>query len=155
MTPHFRKVALLAASLGLLLSLFLALRRQDDEPATTAQTVSTPGTTAETTTAPATTAPATTASTLSKLPAAVRIRLDVRSTEPGLIRRIPVKRGREVVIVVRADLSDQVHLHGYDLMAEVAPGKPARIQFIAVTPGRFEVELEDRGTLLADLEVRP
>ncbi len=85
----------------------------------------------------------------------MRIQFTVASSNPGLIRRFSVRQGRKVAIVVRSDLSDHVHLHGYDLMADVAPGSPARIQFEADTPGRFEMELEDRGLQIADLEVRP
>ncbi len=157
MNPQFRKIALITASLGLLLSLFLALRPQDDEVTLipTMRTTKTPPTIAPTTTAPETTAPATTAQTPPRPPALVRIGLEVRSAEPGLVRRFSVKQGREVAIVVRSDLSDHIHLHGYDLMADVAPGSPARIQFVADTPGRFELELEDRGLQIADLEVRP
>ncbi len=59
------------------------------------------------------------------------------------------------MLVVRADVSDHVHLHGYDLMADVAPGAPARLRFTADVPGRFEVELEDLGVPIADLQVRP
>jgi heme/copper-type cytochrome/quinol oxidase subunit 2 len=66
-----------------------------------------------------------------------------------------VKQGRQVRFVVRADVSDHVHVHGYDLMHDVAPGKPAQIAFRATVPGQFEVELEDRGLQIAELEVRP
>ena len=85
----------------------------------------------------------------------MRIQFTVASSNPGVIRRFSVKKGRKVAMVVRSDLSDHIHLHGYDLMADVAPGSPARIQFVADTPGRFEIELEDRGVQIADLEVRP
>ena len=71
------------------------------------------------------------------------------------MRRYSVKQGRKVVIVVRTELADHVHLHGYDLMADVGPGKPATIRFTATAPGRFEIELEDRGLEIAELEVRP
>ena len=162
MNPQFRKVALIAAALGLLLSLFLALGPQDDDTAAPA-TPATPTTTAATTTAPETTAPATTAEpppattapTPPRLPALVRIRLEVRSAEPGLVRRFSVKEGRQVAIIVRSELSDHIHLHGYDLMADVAPGAPGTIRFTADVPGRFELELEDRGVQIAELEVRP
>ena len=66
-----------------------------------------------------------------------------------------VGQGDRVRIVVRADVSDHVHLHSYDLMADVAPGRPARIQFVANVPGVFECELEDAGTLLFHLEIVP
>ena len=67
--------------------------------------------------------------------------------------RPAVTQGDPVLIVVRADVSDEVHVHSYDLMADVAPGKPARIRFVADVAGVFEVELEDAGRLLFQLEV--
>jgi heme/copper-type cytochrome/quinol oxidase subunit 2 len=66
-----------------------------------------------------------------------------------------VKQGDRVEIVVTSDVADHVHLHGYDIMRDVAPGKTARIRFRANVPGRFEVELEDRGVQIADLTVKP
>ena len=73
----------------------------------------------------------------------------------GGIQRATVEQGKKVAIVVGSDVADEVHLHGYDKMADVAPGKPARLVFVASIPGRFEVELEDRGLQIADIEVRP
>jgi hypothetical protein len=64
-------------------------------------------------------------------------------------------QGERVRIVVRADVSDEVHLHGYDLTADVAPGAPARIAFVANAAGVFEVELEDAGEPLFALEIVP
>jgi hypothetical protein len=165
-SPRTRKVALIAASLGFLLSLFLALRPQEEEePAATASTAAAttaPPTTSATTTAPATTAPATTTepppatTTKPPPPRPQTIRIIVGGGRPvGGIRRATIERGTRVVLVVVSDVSDHVHLHGYDVMVDVAPGSPARLPFRATVPGRFEVELEDRGILLADLEVRP
>jgi hypothetical protein len=147
-SPDFRKVALIAAGLGLLVSLFFALRPGDDEGATPATT------TVATTTAPATTETHA-ATTAPKPPDVVTIRIAIPSDTAPEVRRYSVKQGRKVVIVVRTELSDHVHLHGYDLMADVGPGKPATIRFTATAPGRFEIELEDRGLEFAELEVRP
>ena len=69
--------------------------------------------------------------------------------------RPSARQGDEVLIVVRGDVSDEVHVHGYDLMAEVAPDEPARIRFVADVAGVFEVELEDAGTVLFQLEITP
>jgi hypothetical protein len=153
--PNFRKVALIAASLGLLLSLFIALRPDDEEetaPTTTVATTTAPATTeteppATTTEPPATTAP--------QPPDVVTIRIAIPSDTAPEVRRYSVAKDRKVVIVVRTELSDHVHLHGYDLMADVGPGQPATIRFTASAPGRFELELEDRGLEFAELEVRP
>lgn len=73
----------------------------------------------------------------------------------GGIVRESVDKGDRVVLVVRSDVSDHVHLHGYDVVRDVAPGKPARLPFRATIPGRFEVELEDRGLQIADITVDP
>jgi hypothetical protein len=69
--------------------------------------------------------------------------------------RFSVRQGERVRIVVRADVSDHVHLHSYDLMADLAPGEPARIDFVADVAGVFECELEDAGTILFRLEIVP
>ena len=171
MNPHFRKAALIAASLGLLVSLYFALNPRDDDetgPATTAATTTAatepttePATTEVTTTEPTTTAPATTetepppTTTAPAQPEVITVRIAVGPEGVESIRRFSVQRGREVEIVVRSALSDHVHVHGYDLMADVAPGAPATIRFTADVPGRFEIELEDRGLPIAELEVRP
>ena len=72
----------------------------------------------------------------------------------GGIARPSVKRNDRVVLVVRSDLADEVHLHGYDISRPVAAGGRARLTFVAKIPGRFEVELEDRGIQIAELTVR-
>ena len=63
--------------------------------------------------------------------------------------------GARVRIIVHADVSDEVHLHGYDLMSDVTLEQPARIDFVADVPGVFECELEDAGIPLFELEVSP
>jgi hypothetical protein len=65
-----------------------------------------------------------------------------------------------VRIVVAADAPDEIHLHGYDITREAAPGKPARFVFIADLEGVFEFEshtAEDAGLepLVARLVVNP
>jgi hypothetical protein len=144
--PDFRKVALIAAGLGLLVSLFFALRPNDDE---TAATQSTPATTE----APATTSepPPTT-----QAPQVVGLEYVIVDGEPqGGIARDSVDRGQALEITVTSDVADEVHVHGYDLMADIAPGAPATIRFEADAPGRFEIELENSGIQIAELEVRP
>jgi hypothetical protein len=69
--------------------------------------------------------------------------------------RSTVTQGERIRILVRADVTDEVHLHGYDLRADVALGDPARIDFVAEVAGVFECELEDSGTLLFRLEIVP
>jgi hypothetical protein len=79
----------------------------------------------------------------------------VNGVARGGIVRARVSQGDEVVLVVRSDVADEIHLHGYDLSTEVAAGGTARLPFTATIPGRFEVELESRSTQIADLTVEP
>jgi hypothetical protein len=89
-------------------------------------------------------------------PAVVQVTIIVLGGKPvGGIRRVTVAKNRQVVLLVRSDVSDHIHLHGYDVMRDVAPGKPARLAFRATIPGRFEVELEDRKLQIADITVNP
>lgn len=69
-------------------------------------------------------------------------------------RRVRVNRGQKVRIRVEADRDEEVHLHGYDLSADVAPGRPAVIEFTADAPGVFEVELEQAKLKLFELQVQ-
>jgi heme/copper-type cytochrome/quinol oxidase subunit 2 len=58
-----------------------------------------------------------------------------------------------VTVRVTSDVADEIHVHGYDLKQDVEAGSTAEISFTADIPGVFEVELENAGFKLADLEV--
>jgi hypothetical protein len=161
MNPDFRKVALIAAVLGFAVALFLALRPGDDEPAPA--TSAAPATTQAATTRAATTEAATTAPATTEAPPATTapaapttIAIVVGAGQPtGGIQRVTLSKGEKVALVVTSDVADEIHLHGYDLSADVAAGGSATIRFTADTVGRFEVELEERGVQLAELQVTP
>ena len=73
---------------------------------------------------------------------------------------IEVEQGERVRIVVASDAPDEIHLHGYDIEHEAAPGAPARFNFTANAEGVFEMEshtAEDAGLepLVARLVVNP
>jgi hypothetical protein len=78
----------------------------------------------------------------------------------GDAKTIRVAKNDIVRIVVSSDVPDEIHLHGYDIEKEAAPGKPARFRFKADAEGAFELEshaAEDAGEepLLAHLFVGP
>jgi hypothetical protein len=73
----------------------------------------------------------------------------------GGIKRPKLAKGEKVVLVIRSDAGEAVHVHGYDVEKPLTPGKPLRIPITANRPGRFEVELHHPDVLLAVLEVRP
>ncbi len=119
------------------------------------------GTTTETTTRTQPTISTTTDTTVSTTPTVVvhqptvvRVQVVGGAPQGGIVRET-VHKGDRVQLVVTSDVADHVHLHGYDIMRNVAAGGTVRIRFRATVPGRFEVELEDRGAQIADLTVRP
>lgn len=69
----------------------------------------------------------------------------------GGVRRESVDVGAKVTMIVEGVTDEQVHVHGYDLYIE--PEGPFTLEFDALIPGRFEVELEQSGQLLIELTV--
>lgn len=67
--------------------------------------------------------------------------------------RLPVALGEQVTVTVTGDRPDELHLHGYDVTAELVPGTPAELTFDATVPGVFELELHEAGTVLLTLQV--
>ena len=135
-------------ALAALVVLFLVFRPGGDDDGQAAPTTTAATATESTGT---TTEAATTAA-----PKAVQVVVRVRGGKPvdGIVRA-QAKKGDPVVVIVGSDVADEVHVHGYDLMADVAPGKPVRIRFDATLTGRFEIELENRGEQIAQLTVLP
>jgi hypothetical protein len=128
--------------------LFVILRPGDDDDSASSPPPPPPPTASVTT--PTATKPK------PKPPQAARITIVVRGGRPvGGIKRATVAKDKQVVLTVRADVADEVHVHGYDLMKDVAPGAPAVIAFKATIPGRFEAELEERSLQIAELTVNP
>jgi len=116
----------------------------DTETGATVPAVTTTETTSTTTTTDTTAATPTT------------IAIVVKEGRPqGGIKRPTIEKGDKVVVVVRTDAGEEVHLHGYDIEKPVTAGEPVRIPFTANLPGRFELELHHPDALLAVIEVRP
>jgi hypothetical protein len=156
MRPWVRWVAI-AAGLAAVIVLFIVLRPgDDDEDAATGPTptVTETPTPSETSTASETESPTETSSP-SPTPDAVEIEVEVEDGEVQGPGDVEVQQGERVRLVVEADVSDEVHVHGYDLFAEVTPNEPAVIVFRADAPGVFEVELEGAVLPLLELTVTP
>jgi hypothetical protein len=138
--------------------LFLVLRPDDDSAPTAATTPTATTTTQETTTEVTTTVQTTTQESTTTEPSGEtqRVELEVQDGQPvGGIKQVDITQGTLVLLVVRCDSEDQVHVHGYDLEAAVGPGAPARIQFRADIAGVFEVELHELDIQIAELTVSP
>jgi hypothetical protein len=66
-----------------------------------------------------------------------------------------VHQGERVTLNIRSDSRDELHLHGYDLHAQISPDQPASLQFTADRTGRFGLELHKAHAELGALEVYP
>jgi len=110
--------------------------------------------TAPTTTADATTTTETTQTTPASEAKVIMVNV-VKGVPKGGIQRPTVHKGDKVVLVVRTDSGEAVHLHGYNIEKDVLPGQAVRMPFTANIAGRFEVELHPTDALLAVVEVKP
>jgi hypothetical protein len=80
----------------------------------------------------------------------------VRNGKPvGGPRELEYDAGERVYLTVRSDVADEVHVHGYDLSKEVPAGGSVTLSFTADIEGIFEIELEERGEQIAELQVNP
>jgi plastocyanin len=80
----------------------------------------------------------------------------VKGGDPvGGVQELTYTAGDEVRFDVESDVAEEVHVHGYDLIEQVSPGKVASFEFPADIEGGFEVELEGAHVQIAELTVQP
>jgi hypothetical protein len=73
----------------------------------------------------------------------------------GGIAQLTYNKGEEVRFKVDSDVSDEVHMHGYDIMKDVKAGGSVSFDFPATIEGVFEAELEGRKEQILELTVNP
>ena len=73
----------------------------------------------------------------------------------GGIRELTYNKGEQIHFIVDSDVSDEVHMHGYDIMKDVKAGGTVSFDFPASIEGVFEAELEDRKEQIVELTVNP
>jgi FtsP/CotA-like multicopper oxidase with cupredoxin domain len=139
------RIGLLVGTVVVLVLAFVLLSPGDDDelgPATT----------------PTAAAPATTTAVRPPPPPAPTFEtIRVRDGKPvGGVQTITVEKGDRVRIrITSTDTSDEIHLHGYDKYANVAPGRSARVVFTANAEGIYEIELHSSATQIGKLVVEP
>ncbi len=130
-------------------------------PTTTVPTTTVPETTVPTTTVPPTTVPTTTVPETTTPTDERRIDADVIVTAAlanGEVNsdgddRIDVSLGDEIAVTVTSDVAEEIHLHGFDILADIVPGEQTTLAFTADTPGKFEVEFEESGAFIVEFIV--
>jgi hypothetical protein len=73
----------------------------------------------------------------------------------GGIADLAYNKGEQVRFKVDSDVSDEVHMHGYDIMKDVKAGGSVSFDFPASIEGVFEAELEGRKEQILELTVNP
>jgi hypothetical protein len=73
----------------------------------------------------------------------------------GGIAQLTYNKGEEVRFKVDSDVSDEVHMHGYDIGKDVKAGGSVSFDFPATIEGVFEAELEGRKEQILELTVNP
>jgi heme/copper-type cytochrome/quinol oxidase subunit 2 len=132
-----RRIALLVGVIVIAVVAFIALKPSDDKKTTTGAAA--PGTTQAGKPAP---------------PPVTQI--VVKGGKPvGGIKTITVNKGDQVRFTVTSDVSDEIHVHGYNFMKDVKAGGKVSFSFPAKIDGEFEAELESRGEQIIQLVVNP
>jgi hypothetical protein len=73
----------------------------------------------------------------------------------GGIQKLNYTKGEQVRFRVNSDISDEIHVHGYDLHKNVRGGSSVGFSFPASIEGVFVIELEAKAEQIAELRVRP
>jgi len=135
----------IAAAIAVAAVILISAADGDDEPApTSARATSTPAAT-ETAAPGATATPEATPTPRPEAPLVIA----------GKPARLRFTEGETIRFRVRADTTDHVHVHGYDLMKDIEPGETISFSFPAEITGIFEIELETAGEEIAQLRVDP
>ena len=80
----------------------------------------------------------------------------VKNGKPvGGIRHLTYAKGDQIRFKVESDVSDEIHVHSYDVMKDIEAGGSVSFDFPATIEGGFEAELEGRGEQIIELTVNP
>lgn len=153
------RIGIGVAALVAAVVLFILLRPDDEDPSPASETTAattTDETTTETDTGETEDEETPTEEDTTTEEGPAQFRVDVPASGPQRVQRLNARQGDDVELVVTLGYHDDVHLHGYDLLIHTGPGlPPARFEFEATTPGRFEIETELAHQQIAELRVRP
>lgn len=90
-----------------------------------------------------------------KAPSITTIVVDEQGKPVGGVAQLSYDEGERVRFKVKSGVSDEVHMHGYDIGKEVEAGGSVTFDFPATIEGVFEAELENRGEQILELTVNP
>ncbi len=138
------KIGVLVAAVAVVVAAFVILRPGDDGGTQATGTTSNQATTPQAIT------------TQPEKPKSAVATIRISGGQPvGGVRELTFKEGGTIRFRVTGEADDEVHLHGYDIEEPVGPGKAAKFSVPATITGRFEVELHNTATPIAEVTVEP
>lgn len=99
------------------------------------------------------TATATAAPAPTPTPPSVRI-IEVAYTGGKVVTadsRVETTLGEKIIVRISSDVADQIHVHGYNVYADVPAGGSVEIPLTMTLSGGYEVELHEAGRPLLQL----
>jgi New glue family protein len=152
-----RRAALIVGAIAVLVIAYVLIQGGSDGGGDKAATTSTPATSATQSTTSTQSTTATQSTSTAEEPAepvvpTVRV---VDAKPQGGVKKLEFKKGDQIRFRVVSDTADEIHVHGYDLMKDVAKGGSVTFAFKGSIDGRFVVELEGHGEQIAELDVAP
>jgi len=82
--------------------------------------------------------------------------IEIEGGQPvGGVEELSFSEGEAIRFVVESDVAGHVHLHGYDVIQDVAAGDSTEFDVPATITGVFEAELEDSAVPIAEITVEP
>jgi hypothetical protein len=160
---NLQRVAIVVGAIVVLVVAYVVISGGDDnnktsdatQPAATQSTATTQSTdTSATDTSETGTGSTSTATEPAPPPAPPTVRV-VDAKPQGGIKKLEFDKGDQIRFRVVSDTADEIHVHGYDLMKDVAAGGSVTFSFKGSIDGRFVVELEDHKEQIAELDVQP
>jgi hypothetical protein len=144
MQSNAARLGIGVAAIAVVVILFVVLKGGDDDSSTaTPTTTSASGQSGS--------SPGSADSGQSEIPTIV-----VKNAQPvGGIQDLTFTEGDDIRFRVDSDVSDEIHLHGYDVGEDVEAGGSVEFDVPATITGVFEVELESRATQIAEITVNP
>jgi hypothetical protein len=146
-----QRAALIVGAIAVLVVAYVLIQGGSDDDKDSAATPATQTTQS----APSTTSrPSTSTEETPAEPAIPTVRV-VDAKPQGGVKKLEFDKGDQIRFKVVSDTADEIHVHGYDLMKDVAKGGSVSFSFKGSIDGRFVVELEDHGEQIAELDVAP
>ena len=153
---NLQRLAIVVGAIVVLVVAYIVISGGSDDPKTdaTQPAATQPAATQSTDTQSTDTSATTTATKPATPPAPPTVRV-VNAKPQGGVKKLNFDKGDQIRFRIVSDTADEIHVHGYDLMKDVAKGGSVTFSFKGSIDGRFVVELEDHGEQIAELDVAP